>query len=125
MLAVHRVLAIVIVLLALGGTIWAVHDWLGRGAVHPRLMTFTIAMSAVIGLQAVFGIILAVTGNRPVDGTTHFIVGPATLFVLPVARRVASTRSSDRAATAILAVAWFVLLLLTLRAVGSGGGINA
>jgi hypothetical protein len=124
MIAVHRTLGIIVVLLALGGTIWAVHDWLGRGAVHPRLMTFTVAMSAVIGFQALFGIILAIMGDRPVDGTTHFIVGPATLFVLPVARRVAAGRSSDRAATAILAVAWFVLLLLTLRAVGSGAGLN-
>lgn len=110
-------------LLALGGTIWAVHDWLRRGSVHPRLLTCTVAMSGVIGLQALFGIILAVMGNRPADGATHFVVGPLTLFVLPVARRVASGRS-DRAASAILAVAWFVLMLLTLRAVGSGGGLS-
>jgi hypothetical protein len=111
------------VLLALGGTIWAVHDWLRRGAVHPRLVTFTIAMSGVIGLQALFGITLAIMGNRPADGTTHFVVGPLTLFVLPVARRVAAGRS-DRAGSAILAVAWFALMLLTLRAVGSGGGLG-
>ncbi len=110
-------------LLALGGTIWAVHDWLRRGAVHPRLLTFTVAMSALIGLQALFGITLAIMGNRPADGTTHFVVGPLTLFVLPLARRVAAGRS-DRAASAILAVAWFVLMLLALRAVGSGGGLS-
>jgi heme A synthase len=120
-LVVHRSLALLVVLLALGGSIWAVHDWLGRGAVHPRLLTFTIAMSAVVGLQAVIGIVLALMGDRPVDGATHFVVGPLTLVVLPVARRIAAGRS-DRAASAILAVAWFVLLLLTLRAVGSGAG---
>ena len=90
---------------------------------HPRLTTFAIAMSALIGVQAVLGILLAVTGNRPADGATHFVVGPLTLFVLPVARRLASGRS-DRAASAILAVAWFILMLLTLRAVGSGGGLS-
>jgi heme A synthase len=111
------------VLLALGGTIWAVHDWLRRGAVHPRLVTFTVAMSALIGLQAVFGIVLAVMGNRPADGATHFVVGPLTLFVLPLARGVAAGRS-DRASSAMLAVAWFVLMLLALRAVGSGGGLS-
>ncbi len=110
-------------LAALGGTIWAVHDWLRRGAVHPRLLTLTVAMSALIGLQALFGIVLAIMGNRPADGATHFVVGPITLFVLPVARRVAAGRS-DRAESAILAVAWFVLMLLALRAVGSGGGLS-
>ena len=123
MLAVHRALALILVLLALGGTIWAVHDWLGRGAVHPRLLTLTIAMSAAIGVQAVLGIVLAMMGDRPVDGTVHFVVGPLTLFVLPVARRAAAGRS-DRAASAVLAVGWFLLLLFTLRAVGSGGGLN-
>lgn len=123
MLTVHRVLAIVVLLLALGGTLWAVHDWLRRGSVHPRLMTFTIAMSGVIGLQALFGIILAIQGDRPADGATHFVVGPLSLFVLPVARRLTVGRSA-RASSATLAVAWFVLLLLTLRAVGSGGGLS-
>jgi heme A synthase len=122
-LALHRALAFGAVFLALGGTIWAVHDWLRRGAIHPRLMTFTIAMSAVIGLQAVFGILLAVMGNRPADGATHFVVGPLTLFVLPVARRAIAGRP-ERHAAATLAVAWFVLLLLTLRAVGSGGALG-
>jgi heme A synthase len=122
-LVVHRILALIIVFLALGGTLWAVHDWLRRGAIHPRLLTFTLAMSAVIGLQTLFGILLAVTGSRPVDGATHFVVGPMTLFALPVARRLI-VGQSDGAASAILAIAWFGLMLLTLRAVGSGGGIS-
>jgi hypothetical protein len=122
-LIAHRTLALVVVILALGGTLWAVHDWLRVGALHPRLLTFTIAMSAVIGLQALFGILLAVGGNRPIDGSTHFVVGPLTLVVLPLTRRLVVGRS-DRAASAFYAVGWFVLLLLTLRAVGSGGGIG-
>jgi hypothetical protein len=31
-LVVHRTLALIVVLLALAGTLWAVHDWLWRGA---------------------------------------------------------------------------------------------
>ena len=123
MLILHRSLALLVVLLALGGTIWAVHNWLRRGSVHPRLLTLTVAMSAVVGVQALLGILLAVTGRRPLDGSAHFVVGPLTLFVLPVARRAIAGRS-DRAASAMLAVAWVVLLLLTLRAVGSGGGLS-
>ena len=120
MVIVHRTLALVIVLLSLGGWLWATENWLRRGSVSSRLITATIGMSAVIGLQAVFGIVLAITGHRPVDGATHFVVGPLTLFVLPVARRVAGA-GRDRRAAAILAVAWLILLLLVLRAVGSGG----
>ena len=123
MLAVHRTLAVAVVLLALAGTLWAVHGWLSRGSVHPRLLTLTVLMSAVIGVQAVLGIILAVQGERPADGTTHFVVGPLTLFALPVARRVATGRS-DRLAAGALAVGWFVLLFLALRATGSGGTIG-
>jgi hypothetical protein len=86
-------------------------------------VALTTVMAALIGLQAIFGIVLALMGDRPADGSTHFVVGPLTLFVLPLARRTAAGRS-ERAASAILAVAWFVLLLLTLRAVGSGGTLN-
>jgi heme A synthase len=123
MVAVHRALAIIIVLLSLIGTLWAVHGWLRRGSVHPRLKAFSVAMLGVIGVQALFGIILAIQGDRPADGTTHFIVGPLTLLVLPIALRVSAGRS-DHASSATLAVAWFVLLLLTLRAVGSGGVLS-
>ena len=123
MLAVHRTLAVAVVLLALAGTLWAVHGWLSRGSIHPRLMTLTVLMSAVIGVQAVLGIVLAIQGYRPADGTTHFVTGPLTLIALPIARRVGAGRS-DRAASAVLAVGWLGLLLLTLRAAGSGGTIG-
>lgn len=124
MLLVHRTLAFAIVLVALAGTLWAVDGWMRRGSVHPRLVTLTVVMSAVLGLQAVLGIVLALQGERPADGATHFVVGPLTLFVLPVARRVGSGRSG-RAASAALAVGWFLLLVLSLRAVGSGGIVGS
>ncbi|MHB8718988.1 MAG: hypothetical protein ACYDAC_08880 [Candidatus Dormibacteria bacterium] len=123
MVTLHRTLALVVVLLALGGTMWAAYCWLSRGAVSPRLMTLTVGMSAVVGLQAVFGIILVITGYRPADPSWHFVVGPLTLFALPVGRRLAGDGSTRRGA-GILAVAWLVLLGLAIRAVGSGGGLG-
>jgi len=87
-------------LLALAGTLWAVHDWLRRDAIHPRLLTFTMAMSGVIGLQALFGILLAVTGNRPADGATHFRGGTvdpvrAAGGTEPRCRQIAPSRVGD------------------------------
>ena len=123
MVTVHRTLAFVVVLLALGGALWAAENWLRRGSVSSRLMTLTIGMSAVIGLQAVFGIVLAIQGYRPDDGATHFVVGPLTLFVLPIGRRLAGDGANRRSA-GILTIAWVLLLALALRAVGSGGGLT-
>ena len=123
MVTVHRTLALVVVLLALAGTLWAAHGWLAKGAISSRLMTLTIGMSAVVGLQALFGIVLAITGFRPADGSWHFVVGPLTLFTLPVGRRLAGDGSTRRGA-AILTIAWALLLALALRAVGSGGGLG-
>ena len=123
MVTVHRTLAFVIVLLALVGTLWAAYGWLARGGISSRLMTLTIGMSGVVGLQAVFGIVLAITGFRPADGSWHFVVGPLTLFALPIGRRLAGDGEGRRAA-GILTVAWLVLLALAIRAAGSGGGLT-
>ena len=85
----------------------------------PRLRLASRAMSAVVGVQALLGISLAISGDRPADWT-HFIFGPLTLLVLPVAVRV-SARREGRAAASWLLGGWTALLLLTLRAVGTGG----
>ena len=123
MVTVHRTLALVIVLLSLVGTLWALYGWLARGAVSSALMTLTIGMSAVVGLQALFGITLAITGFRPDDGSWHFVVGPLTLFALPVGRRLARDGTTRRGA-GILTLAWLVLLVLASRAVETGGGLG-
>ena len=123
MITVHRTLAFVIVLLALVGTLWAAYGWLMRGRIASPLLTLTIGMSGVVGLQALFGIILAIQGYRPEDGSWHFVVGPLTLFALPVGRRFAGDGETRRGA-AILTVAWLVLLALAIRAAGSGGGLT-
>lgn len=123
MAAVHRGLAVVVVFTALGGLLWSAHGWLARGRVRPALLTLTVGMSALLGVQAVLGAILAIGGARPVDGVTHFVTGPLALLVLPIGRRV-STRQRPRVAAGVLALTWLLLLVLVLRAVGSGGGLS-
>src|SRR5438445_517195 len=85
-----RGLAVVIVLVALGGTLWAAYC-----AYQSRLswwLTFFGGVAvAAIAAQALLGIILGVSGSRPADGL-HFVFGPATLLALPIATRVARGR---------------------------------
>jgi hypothetical protein len=114
----HQKLAVVIVLVSLGGTMWA-----GYSAYHSRLggrlLFFGWVALAAIAAQALLGIILGISGSRPADGL-HFVFGPATLVALPLAARAARGREPQRAAL-ILAVGWFITLVLSLRAVGTGG----
>lgn len=124
MAAAHRVLAVVVVFAVLGGVLWSAHGWLARGAVRPALLALTVGVSALLGVQAVLGVVLATGGARPADVLTHFVVGPLALLVLPVGRRV-SSRLGSRAAAGALTLCWLLLLVLVLRAVGSGGGLSA
>ena len=114
----HRELAVVIVLLALGGTIWSGYvaykaRWSSRLGALGSITTFAIA------LQALFGVLLAAAGQRPQD-PLHFVFGPATLVALPMAR-LAARRGSDRAAGLVVCAGWLATLALSLRATGSGG----
>jgi asparagine N-glycosylation enzyme membrane subunit Stt3 len=114
----HQKLAVVIVLVALGGTMWAAYcayhsRWSGR------LTLFGGVAVAAIAAQALLGTILGVSGSRPVD-PLHFVFGPATLLALPIAARVARGRE-PRPAALILGAGWFITLVLSLRAAGTGG----
>lgn len=86
-----------------------------------RLPQFGSLATAALGLQAVFGVVLVAAGERPQDGL-HFLFGPLSLLALPVARWEARGRA-PRAAAAIVLAGWAVTLGLSLRAVGTGGGI--
>jgi hypothetical protein len=116
----HQKLAVVIVLVSLGGALWS-----GYSAYHARLsgrLIFLTSTAVVaIAAQALLGIILGVTGSRPAD-PLHFVFGPATLLVLPISQRAGRGREPRRAAL-ILAIGWFITLVLSLRAVGTGGGL--
>src|SRR5438309_2153967 len=80
------------------------------------------AMSVILALQAVFGIILAVAGNRPAD-SLHFVYGPALLFSLPVAGALSRGRP-HKSQGLVLAAGWLLTLALSLRAAGTGGGLS-
>lgn len=120
MSTVHQKLSVVIVLLALGGTLWA-----GYSAYHARvggrLLGLGRLTAVLIAVQAVFGVILAASGSRPPD-PLHFVFGPALLFALPVAE-VLSRGRVPRSGALVLLFGWVIALVLGLRAVGTGGGL--
>ena len=123
LITAHRELAVVIVLLALAGAIWAVYIAF-RLRAGRRLPLFGSLTTLAMVLQAVFGIVLAAAGARPQDGL-HFVFGPLTLLALPGARGIAAgQRASQRAAAVTIALGWVVTLGLSLRAVGTGGGVG-
>ena len=123
LITAHRELAVAIVLVSLAGAIWA-----GYVAYRPRASRWLplagSVMTSLLVLQAVFGIVLAATGARPQDGL-HFLFGPLTLLALPGARGSAARQpASQRSAAVTIALGWVVTLGLSLRAVGTGGGIG-
>lgn len=123
LITAHRELAVAIVLVALLGTIWASYV-ASRTRGGGRLGLYGSATTALLVVQAIFGIVLAATGARPQDGT-HFLFGPLTLLSLPVARGVAHMpRWTPRTQAIVAAAGWVVTLGLSLRAVGTGGGLG-
>lgn len=123
LITAHRELAVAIVLLALAGSIWAgyVASRLRGGN---RLGLYGWATTAVLVLQALFGVLLAALGSRPQDGL-HLLFGPLTLLALPGVRWIAAGEgASGRGRALLVAAGWVVTLALSLRAVGTGGGIG-
>jgi Zn-dependent protease len=123
LITAHRGLAVAIVLIALLGVIWAGYV-ASRMRGGGRLGLYGSLTTAALALQAVFGIVLAAAGARPQDGL-HFLFGPFTLLALPGARGIAAVQSgSPRTRAVVVAAGWVVTLGLSLRAVGTGGGIG-
>ena len=123
LITAHRELAVAIVLLSLAGAIWGGYVAY-RSRAGGRLPLLGSLMTLLLLFQAVFGIVLAVAGARPQDGL-HFLFGPLTLMALPGARWIAAgQRASQRSRAVTVALGWVVTLGLSLRAVGTGGGIG-
>jgi len=123
LITAHRELAVAIVLIALFGAIWAGYV-VSRVRGGRRLAIFGWVATAALVLQALFGIVLAAAGARPQDGL-HFLLGPLTLLALPAGRWLARTeRWTARTRAIVVAGAWLVTLGLSLRAVGTGGGVG-
>jgi hypothetical protein len=118
---VHQKFALAIVLFALIGTLLA--GFIAyRGGRLDGVRQAGRAMTAVLVLQAVLGIALAVGGNRPAD-SLHFVYGPLLLFSLPVADGLSRGRP-PRSQGLVLTAGWLVTLALSLRAAGTGGGLS-
>ena len=123
LITAHREVAVAIVLVSLAGSVWAGYVAY-RLRAGRRLPVFGSLITLLLLLQAVFGIVLAAAGARPQDGL-HFLFGPLTLLALPGARWLAAGRRlPDQGRGVTIALGWVVTLGLSLRAVGSGGGVG-
>lgn len=123
LITAHRELAVAIVLLSLAGSVWGAYVAY-RSRAGRRLALFGSLITIGLVLQAVFGIALAAAGARPQDGL-HFVFGPLTLLALPGARLIAAGQHTSQGFRAVaIALGWVVTLALSLRAVGTGGGIG-
>ena len=119
MTEVHRRLAVAVVVLAVVGAGWAAVSLLRRRP-SGGLAAYLWLTEAAIAAQAVLGIGLALRGYRPDQGI-HFFYGPAVLLTLPVTFVMA--RGPDaRRETWVLLCGCVVLLLISVRAVATGGG---
>lgn len=116
----HRVWALVVLallLVAVAAGVWA----LGRRAWDVRYALYLRICTGAIGIQALVGIVLVFSGERPRAGL-HFLFGPLALFALPVAARIAARRDEGRQRGSVLlggAVLTFVVALVALL---TGGG---
>lgn len=117
----HRLLAVGIVLVSLGGTLWSI--WaVYRGRDPRRLPLLGAVMAAAVALEAVAGLVLLLTGQRPPQ-PVHELVGALCLLPLPAALLAGRARS-PRTARWLAMAGWIALLLLALRAAGSGSSVQ-
>jgi len=90
----------------------------GAGRAHGVLRSLRIAIGIVVGLEAMLGVILFATGQRPAEGL-HLLYGLAILGVIPLAASL-TAEAPPRPRAAVLAVAAVVQLLLVWRLYTTG-----
>ena len=117
MVEVHHRLAEAVRLLGVVGALWAAYCVIRRTH-SPGLRVYVLLSEAVIAVQAVLGIGLALAGHRPHDNL-HFIYGPAVLLSLPVAYLI-GTRTDERGEHLALLGGCVAVVLLSLRAIQTG-----
>jgi hypothetical protein len=115
----HLRLAHAVLLLGLVGTAWAAFCVLRRRP-SPGLRVFVRLSAVVVAVQAVVGIVLLATGDRPQDGI-HFFYGPAVLLSLPLAL-LAGWRRDERGEHLALLCGCVAVVLFSIRAIQTGGG---
>lgn len=118
MIGVHQRIGASIVALGAAGVVWAIILLLRRTA-SPRFRVYVRLLAALIAVQGALGILLVITGHRPVEGL-HFLYGPVLLIALPVALRL-GVPGEPRRETRTLLGGCVAVVLLAIRAVGTGG----
>jgi hypothetical protein len=117
MQAVHRSLAIVVLLLAAAFTVAALGAaW--RGGSRPWLEWTERIVAAVIGLEALAGVVLYGTGHRP-EETLHLLYGVAALIALPFGGYFAA-EAPPRPRAAVLAFAGILTVGIIFRSFATG-----
>ena len=114
---VHRVFAVGVIVLAACGSIAAI-----VGVFRPHLLAavricLRITIAAIAS-EAVIGIVLVATGNRP-QQLLHWVYGAATLCALPLAMSV-GRRMRGRDERVYLAGGAVLTVLFALRALATG-----
>ncbi|HEY6379926.1 MAG TPA: hypothetical protein VI316_12175 [Candidatus Dormibacteraeota bacterium] len=118
MIGVHQRIGASIVALGAVGVVWAIVLLLRRTA-SPRFRMYVRLLAVLIAVQGALGILLVITGHRPVEGL-HFVYGPVLLIALPVALRLGAPAELRRETRTLL---WgcVAVVLLAIRAVSTGG----
>jgi hypothetical protein len=117
MQAVHRSLAIVVLIAAAAFTLGALGAaW--RGGSRPWLEWVGRTVVALIGLDAVAGAILYGTGHRPAE-SLHLLYGVAALVVLPFGSYFAA-EAPRRPRAAVLGFAGILTLGIIFRSFATG-----
>ena len=114
---VHQRLANAVLLLGLVGTLWAaLNIWQRR--VSPALRAYLRLTELAIAVQALVGLGLFFSGNRPADNL-HWFYGPAVLLSLPVAWTLTRGSSERREAWGLM-LGSLAVFLFSIRAIGTG-----
>jgi hypothetical protein len=117
MLAIHRSLAAVLVVVGAAFTIGAIVAALREGA-RPWLEWGRRTVTALVALQGLFGLVLYGSGHRPQE-SLHLLYGLAGLVVLPFASYFAA-EAPPRPRAVVLAIAGVLTLGIFFRSFATG-----
>jgi heme A synthase len=117
MQAVHRILAIVVLVVAAAFTLGA-FGAMWRGGSRPWLEWARKTVVALIGLEAVAGVVLYAAGHRP-EESLHLLYAVAALVALPFGSLFAS-EAPPRPRAAVLGFAGILTLGIVFRSFATG-----
>lgn len=116
--ALHQRLGVALLVVGAAGAVWAFAGW-RRGEVDPACRAYARLTLLALLVQAGLGTALALRGNRPAE-PIHFFYGPSVLLAM-LAGIVLGAGDDRRREAVVLVVGFLGVLLLGIRAVGTGG----